>query len=131
MGVTKKPKINLLRIEEELSEVYFRLAGVVIENLTWQDMISRYDRPETFFYLDPPYFRAPYYKHNMELPDYQELSQILSNVKGKFILSINDLPEMREVFKAFTIKPATVKYITSGKVTEGKELLISNYSNKS
>lgn len=130
VGVTKKPKINLLRIEEELSEVYFRLAGVTIENLKWQDMIARYDRDETFFYIDPPYYKCPYYKFNMNFPDFQELAQVLSNVKAKFILSINDVPEMRQLFSQFHIKAATVKYITSGKVKEGKELLISNTAMK-
>ena len=32
-----------------------RLASVVIECLPWQDVIRRYDRAKTLFYLDPPY----------------------------------------------------------------------------
>ena len=36
-----RPRINLLRIEEELSEVHLRLARIQIENLPWQDFIKR------------------------------------------------------------------------------------------
>ena len=128
-GPMSRPRINLLRIEEELSEVHLRLAGVTIENLPWQDFVRRYDRQETFFYLDPPYYKAPYYEHNfLELSDYREMAEILSGVKAKFVLSLNDHPEMREVFNAFKIDPVRLKYSASkGNWTEGKELLISNF----
>ena len=95
------PRINILRIEEEMSTVHLRLAHVRIENLTWQNLIKRYDKPDTFFYCDPPYYKAPEYKHNLDLPDYIEMAKILSTIKGKFILSINDRLEMRDVFKEF------------------------------
>ena len=124
----RAPRINLLRIEEEMSGVHLRLSRVTIENLPWQEFVKRYDKPQTFFYLDPPYFRAPYYAHNMELPDYEEMAEILAVIKAEFILSINDLPEMREVFKGLKIKPVSLKYSVAEKhSTVGKELLISNF----
>lgn len=49
------PRLNLSTVEETLLEVHWRLKGVVIENLDCCDCIRRYDRPETFFYIDPPY----------------------------------------------------------------------------
>jgi len=120
------PRINLLRIEEEMSTVHLRLAHVRIENLKWQDLIKRYDRPDTFFYCDPPYHHHPDYKHNLVLEDYVEMAKILMTIKGKFILSINDHPEMREVFKAFNIKPVSLLYSVGKKPTKAKELIISN-----
>ena len=126
-GPMRRPRINLLRIEEELSEVHLRLARVTIENLPWQDFLRRYDREKTFFYLDPPYFKAPYYHHNLEIEDYREMAEILGGIKAKFILSINDLPEMREVFKDFKIRPVRLKYsVKKEEITEGKELLVSD-----
>ncbi len=50
------PQLNLLRLEEELSQVHLRLARVQVENLPWAKVIERYDREHTFFYLDPPYY---------------------------------------------------------------------------
>jgi len=127
-GPMRRPRINLLRIEEELSEVHLRLATVTIENLPWQDFVRRYDRPQTFFYIDPPYYKAPYYEYNLELEDYQEMAQILASIKAMFILSINDHPEIREIFKQFNIKPVELNYsVSKGKQTKGKELLVSNY----
>ena len=49
------PRINLLRMEEELAEVHLRLTRVSIENLPWSQFLAAYDRPRTFFCLDPPY----------------------------------------------------------------------------
>lgn len=50
------PKLNLLRIEEDLSQAHLRLAQATIECLPWDECIRRYDRPHTLFYCDPPYW---------------------------------------------------------------------------
>ena len=114
--------------KEEMSAVHLRLARVTIENLPWQEFVGRYDRAKTFFYLDPPYYMAPYYEHNLELKDYQEMAKILAGVGSKFILSINDTPEMRKAFKCFNVKHVSLKYTVSKKgTTQGKELLIRNF----
>ena len=49
-------RFNLLKLAPQLEEIHERMAGVVIENLPWRRFIERYDRPETLFYLDPPYW---------------------------------------------------------------------------
>ena len=127
-GPMHRPRINLLRIEEELSEIHLRLARVVIENLPWQNFTRRYDRIDTLFYIDPPYYKAPYYQHNLELEDYREMAEILDGIKAKFILSINDHPEMRNIFKSFRIKPVTLKYtVAKAEQKTGRELIITNY----
>ena len=126
-GPTNPKRVNLVRMEEELSLVHLRLARVVIENLPWRDFVQKYDRPTTAFYIDPPYFKAKFYKHNFNgLEDFQALAELLAGISGKFILSINDVPEMREVFGRFTIKPVGVTYSLARK--SGKELLITNYN---
>lgn len=127
LGPLHRPRVNLLRLEEELSEVHLRLCSVNIENLPWQEFLKRYDRNQTFFYLDPPYHKAPYYAHNMGLEDYQELANILSGIKGRFILSLNDHPEIRKVFAGFKIDTVNLKYtVYVGKQKEASELLISS-----
>ena len=45
---TTAPAINLLRIEENLSAAWQRLAGTYVENLPWLECAERYDRPHTF-----------------------------------------------------------------------------------
>jgi len=129
VGAQRRPRINLLRLEEELSDVYFRLAGVTIENLRWDEVLRRYDSRVTFFYLDPPYYKAPYYRHNLDrIEDYRKMAGILKAIKGRFLLSINDLQPMREVFAEFQIKPVSLNYsLAKGVATKGKELLIGNF----
>jgi DNA adenine methylase len=121
-------RINLLRIEEELSLVHLRLSQVTIENLPWERFVAAYDRPKTFFYLDPPYYKAPDYDHNLEPADYPRLAETLSGIKGKFLLSINDHPEMRKAYDRFNIKPVTLTYTVSKQsATKGMELIVTNY----
>ena len=89
-ATTAKPRINLLRIEEELSETHLRIARVMIENLDYLDCIKRYDRPHTFFYIDPPYFdcETDYGKDMFNKDDFVKLAKQLETIKGKFLLML-------------------------------------------
>lgn len=58
--------------------------------------------------------------------DFQKISELLSEIKGRFILSINDRPEIRELFAGFDFQDVDVLYSISGKATAAKELIISN-----
>ena len=44
-------------------------------------------------------------KQYREISDYEDMAQILAGIKGAFILSIDDRPETREIFKAFDDRP--------------------------
>ena len=124
----KQHRINLLRLEEDLSAVHIRLSRTTIESLPWDDFVGRYDRKETFFYLDPPYWGKTFYAHNLKREDYEHMAELLLGIEGKFLLSLNDIPEVRATFKAFDIEPVTLKYSASGgPQTVGKEVLIRNY----
>ncbi|WP_262692001.1 hypothetical protein [Kordiimonas aestuarii] len=51
----------------------------------------------------------------------------LEGIKGKFILSLNATPEVRDIFKAFAVEEVPVNYTASHKVTKlARELIISN-----
>lgn len=123
-----RPRINLLRLEEDLSEIHLRLARVTIENLSWDTFLDKYDRHQTFFYLDPPYYLAPVYQHNFQLVDFERLASRLSDLKGRFLLSLGDHADMRRIFAPFHIEPVSLTYSVNKKsATVGKELLISNF----
>lgn len=55
-ATTSAPRLNLLRLEEDLSQAHLRLSRTYIEHQSWQDCIAKYDRPHTLFYCDPPYW---------------------------------------------------------------------------
>ena len=83
-----------------------------IENLTWQECILRYDRPHTLFYIDPPYWghENDYGNGMFGRGDFRELARLLGRIRGKFLMSINDLPEVREIFKGFHIQEVKTRY---------------------
>lgn len=131
VATTSKPRLNLLRIEEELSEIHLRLARVYIENRSYEDILSRFDKPDTFFYIDPPYYGyEDYYGDGIfESADFEKLLDILVNIRGKFILSINDVDHIRDLFQDFRIEVVRTLYSAAGahKKKRVNELLIMNY----
>lgn len=122
-------RFNLTTLAPLLEEVHERLAGVVIENLTWQALIDRYDRPDTLFYLDPPYWGCEddYGKEMFGRAEFADLADRLGRLKGRFILSINDRQEIRDIFERFDIEGARVNYsiAASGSHAAG-ELIIQS-----
>ena len=129
-ATTAKPRLNLMRIEEDLSAVHMRLHQVTIERLSWLECIRRYDRPHTLFYLDPPYWGTEGYGVDFGLEQYALMAEAMATMKGKAVVSVNDIPEMREVFARFPLKRLSIRY-SVGSAGQGRapkgELLISNF----
>lgn len=130
IAATAPPRLNLLRIEEDLSEAHLRLARVYVENKPYAEVLTRYDKPGTLFYLDPPYWgcEGDYGAGLFGREDFQRLAAQLAGLKGKFILSLNDRPEVRETFGAFQVEAVKTRY-TIGTANRGEvgEVLITNF----
>lgn len=127
-GTTSAARFDLTKLVPMLEDVHERLCGVTIERLTYDRLIPRYDRPHTLFYLDPPYWGCTDdYGHNVfSEGDFERLSALLKALKGRFILSINDVPQIRHLFGWASIEPVELNYRVSGKVTAARELVISS-----
>ena len=125
----RPPKLNLLRIEEDLSIAHLRLAKVYLESKPYGELIRQYDRPYNFFYLDPPYWGCEDYygKQMFSRDDFATLAELLAGIKGRFLLSLNDVPQIREIFKAFKIDAVSLRYSVGRNDSPGKELFIRNY----
>lgn len=122
-------RFNIVRLASDLEEIHDRLAGVVIECLDWSEFIARYDRPNTLFYLDPPYHgsETDYGKGLFERSDFARMATALAGIKGNFLLSLNDTPEVRTTFAGFHIEEVRLRYsIAEGDATPAAELIISN-----
>ncbi|TXI23122.1 MAG: DNA adenine methylase [Roseateles sp.] len=111
---TTAPMINLLRIEENLSSAHLRLAGVNVENLSWEACIDRYDRPHTLFYCDPPYWETEGYGVPFGWEHYERLAAKMATLQGKCIVSLNDHASIRECFKAFEMESLEIDYTVGG-----------------
>ena len=85
------------------------------------------------FYLDPPYWGCEddCGKAMFARADFTRLAELLRGIKGRFILSLNDLPEVRETFAGFEMAEIRTTYTISGKRNDQgssrAELLISNW----
>ncbi len=125
---TNGSRFNVSKVIPMLEDVHERLAGVVIECLPYADFIRRYDRPETLFYLDPPYWDCETYygKGVFGREDFERLAEILTGLKGRFLMSLNDAPGVRETFKRFQIDAVETRYSVSGRTNcNAGEVIIS------
>ena len=71
-----------------------------ILNVDYKEVIEKYDSPETFFYLDPPYMgREKYYiNHDFNENSHYELASILYKIKGRFLLSYYHFDGIEELY---------------------------------
>ena len=116
-----KAAVNFLKIASE------RLNTVVIENRDFDKIIQSYDKENTLFYLDPPYYKTErHYQVGFKTEDHKRLSEALRNIRGKFILSYNDCPEIRELYQGYEI----IEVDRNNNLATGKrykELIVKNY----
>lgn len=120
-------RFDAVALIPRLQDVHDRLSGVVIEQLPFDRFLERYDRPGTLAYCDPPYWGSEDY-YGAELfsrADFARLSAVLQGLKGRFILSINDTPEIRDIFGWARLQPVELPYTLSKGVTAGRELIIT------
>lgn len=126
--ITKHPSFTPKRIPQIIQTAYERLQTVLIERLPFERLIEKYDRPETFFYLDPPYYGVSLYRFNFSAEDFKRLAGCLAALKGKFLLSINDHPEIRKLFSNFRIENVELHYSLQRHAGRRySELFIRNY----
>lgn len=133
VSVERPGRFDVSKVLSAAEDIHERLQGVYIECLPYREFICRYDREGALFYLDPPYWNNEndYGKGIFGKDDFEVLSTTLRAIKGWFILSINDVPEIREIFKGFYIKEVVTAYSIATKnaarCVPARELLISNF----
>lgn len=91
--------------------------------------MKTYDRENALFYCDPPYFETEkYYRARFQESDHKRLADALHNIKGRFLLSYNDCPQVRELYADCIIEPVSRRNMLSAQSVDGyKEVLIRNY----
>lgn len=129
---SRPSRFDVTKLQPMLEAVHERIAPVTIERLRWQDFLRRYDRPGTLFYLDPPYFNSEgdYGAGMFSQAEFAEMADVVGSLKGRFILSLNDHPEVRAIFARFAIEAVETTYQVSGngRAQKAHELIISTPS---
>lgn len=130
VGGACKSQKNVL---DKIDGIHERLDKVMIENRDFETLIKQYDHERAFFYCDPPYTVG--YKYGVVRQEFEDerLRDVLKNIKGRFLLSYDDSPKIRELYKDYEIVEIERfnglnknKKWTSAN-TMYKELLIANY----
>jgi len=127
-ATTAGSKLNLLRLEEDLSQAHLRLDGVFVEHLHWSDIIAKYDRPHTLFYCDPPYWETEGYGVEFGLENYHQMAALAQTIQGSMLISVGDHPAMREAYSGLHMQTLDIRYTVGGGGSAGttQELLIWN-----
>lgn len=120
-------RFDVTRLQPMLEDLRDRLTGVTVECMDFGAFIQRYDQPGALFFLDPPYWGGEddYGKGLFSRADYERIRGLLETLQGRFILTINDVPEIRAMFEAFKIEEVAHTYRVSGAPTLARELIIS------
>lgn len=111
-----------------------RLKNVMIEHLDFREVFAKYDHPETFFYIDPPYMgRERRYAGNFSYQDHVELANMIKNMKGKALISYYPDELVFALYSGFNIidfksKAYSTKVAFGQDKPETTELLIMNYN---
>ena len=104
-----------------------------VHNESFETVIDMYDKPDTLFYCDPPYYKMEdYYVQDFQRHQHKDLAKKLKSIKGKFVLSYYDFPELETWFpkhEYFWIEKEFNKQNASKNkgAGKGKEILITNY----
>ena len=126
----EKPSIAIYNeintdLYNQAKEKYKNNLSVSCFNIDYKEIINKYDCKDAFFYVDPPYLdRSHYYINHtfLKKENHIELSEILKNIKGKFLLSYQDRPLMRELYNNYNF----YKYTGTNFILK-TEIAITNY----
>lgn len=125
----RSSRFDITALAENLELLHQRLSAVTIENLGWDHLVDRYDHAGVLFYMDPPYYDCEddYGLGLFSKDDFTLMADRLSCIDGRFIISLNDVPEVREIFAGYTIRAVRTTYtIARGEAKQVGEVLVSN-----
>jgi DNA adenine methylase len=109
----------------EISNKYKNNSSIHCFNEDYKKIIYEFDNINTFWYIDCPYLNNEHYYKNhtfLTIENHIELFDILKNIKGKFLLSYQDRPLMRELYNEYNF----YKYTGTNYILK-PEIAITNY----
>jgi len=96
-GTSNASRLNRM---DAIAAANRRLDAVNIEHLDWRECLTKYDGPETLFFVDPPYMDGAqkYYADTFSPRDHEELKDALMALTGQWILTLSDTPTARRLY---------------------------------
>ena len=62
--------------------------------------------------MDPPYWQVAGYGVEFGFEHYERIAEFMRGCQGRVMLSINDHPDIRQVFKGFHFETTEIRYTT-------------------
>lgn len=86
-----------------------RLSGVTMMNTDWRKVVDKFDCKDGFLFVDPPYYETDCPYHSCEINP-QKMSDFLAKLKCRWLVTLNDHPEVRKAFKGRHIESIDALY---------------------
>ncbi len=108
-----------------------RLKDVCIDSLDFRNCVRNWDSPDTFFFVDPPYWGCEDYYGKFDWQDHIDLARILRGAAGKWLLTIGDNKEIGRLYGRY--KPFRVRSPIAAEKVKGQprrhltNLIVMNY----
>jgi len=120
---------------EKLDVASWRFKNVIVESLDFRECIEKYDGLSTLFYLDPPYYSADNASGiEFSEKDHEDLHNLLSKVVGKWILTYDNDPAIRQLYKEYNLRFSALLSTTQStqqssnvRLNHVHHLIISNF----
>tara|TARA_R110002153_G_scaffold557_1_gene2667 strand:- start:3601 stop:4428 length:828 start_codon:yes stop_codon:yes gene_type:complete len=129
MNIGKFLKNRLFKYRDRLNE-----KNVVLSSSDYKTVLKKYNKPNTFFFIDPPYENSGNMYGKDSAIDLEQLASLLKDMEANFMLTLNDSPNIRKLFSGFKMRKlvvpggsANVKTSSTIGGTNRKELIITNY----
>jgi len=124
-----------LQLIQRLKLAREKLDAVVIENMSFEQVIAKYDKPGTLMFLDPPYYvtseevGAKYYEYVFKTEQHDFLKLALKACKCDWYVTYDDRPEIVALYKEYNLYRLGVTYLAGAKNQKLKkeELIVTNY----
>jgi DNA adenine methylase len=139
---TERPLAREIKRQASLLVEYAKMwSDVTIENKDFRDIIKTYDREHVVFYCDPPFLpykvkdRERYYRFSFTEDDMKDLLNLLSSIKGRFVLKLPydhlEIDFIKEWASKYRIKEIehhlTFQKVVGEKRRRFKTILVYNY----
>lgn len=105
-AVSRQAPPSRAGVLEALREFSARMDKVSVECLPYERLLPLYDGPETFWFLDPPYTQGRTENYDVWTEaQMTAFAAAVQQLKGDWIVTVNDCPHNRALFASHTIKP--------------------------
>ncbi len=108
-GFKKITKDYICGYLDRLPKLAEKLKGVKVFSTDYKQIVKKFDSPNTFFFIDPPYPEEWGFKTiAFGEKQYQIMHDLLKSLKGKFCLTTNIRPWITKMFSDFNMRKVLV-----------------------